>query len=56
MFELRGKLGAKMASVQKGIEFFNQGLYFAAHEIWEEAWNESEEPFPEKLGFRFRLS
>lgn len=26
----------------KGIDLFNRGLYFEAHEIWEEAWNESE--------------
>lgn len=26
----------------KGVDLFNRGLYFEAHEIWEEAWNESE--------------
>ncbi len=26
----------------KGVDLFNQGLYFEAHEIWEEAWNDSE--------------
>lgn len=25
----------------KGIELFNRGLFFEAHEIWEELWGES---------------
>ncbi len=27
---------------EKGVDLFNRGLYFEAHEIWEEAWNDSE--------------
>lgn len=27
---------------KKGIALFNEGLFFEAHEIWEEAWNEAE--------------
>ncbi len=34
--------GTEKGKFLKGIEFFNQGLYFEAHELWEEAWNESE--------------
>jgi predicted metal-dependent hydrolase len=26
----------------RGVELFNRGLYFKAHEIWEQAWNDSE--------------
>ena len=26
----------------EGVRLFNQGLYFEAHEIWEEAWNDAE--------------
>jgi predicted metal-dependent hydrolase len=28
-------------SLERGIELFNQGLYWEAHEAWEEAWTPS---------------
>ena len=30
-----------MDGLQKGIEEFNRGHFFEAHELWEEAWNEA---------------
>lgn len=32
---------------RRGLELFNSGQFFLAHEIWEELW--MEEPQPEKL-------
>jgi predicted metal-dependent hydrolase len=31
-------------ALQRGIEQFNAGLYFQAHESWEEGWHPSPEP------------
>ncbi len=28
----------------RGIDYFNRGAYFDAHEVWEELWVEQEEP------------
>jgi predicted metal-dependent hydrolase len=31
-------VGALRVSLERGIELFNRGLYWEAHEAWEEAW------------------
>lgn len=31
-----------MEKFREGVRLFNEGLFFEAHEIWEEAWNDSE--------------
>jgi predicted metal-dependent hydrolase len=30
--------------LQAGINFFNEGRYFEAHEVWEDLWRETEGP------------